>query len=226
MISNGDTEFGRRLTRSGLRRALRAICDVIVLQQIVRARPTSARAVAAGGWSLAATDASADRDEPAPHSALEEGWRKKGLDGLLDAPRSGRPNKLTLAKEGSILTATEGLPSGSTTHWSTRRLARRLGLSSVTVVRVWHKAGCNLLDCDGTWPARTRTLQPRPKTSSVCTCNRPRTQQVSAPIRNEPCRCDPPGRNGTPSRRCGTEPSRCWPPAVYHTVGKSLASTR
>lgn len=68
-------------------------------------------------------------------------WRKKGLDGLLDAPRSGRPKKLTVAKEAAILAVTKERPPGSLTHWSTRRLARRLGLSNVTIMRVWHKAG-------------------------------------------------------------------------------------
>jgi len=68
-------------------------------------------------------------------------WRKKGLDGLLDAPRPGRPKKLTVAKEAAILAATKEHPPGPVTHWSTRRLARRLGLSNVTVMRVWHKAG-------------------------------------------------------------------------------------
>jgi len=68
-------------------------------------------------------------------------WRKQGLDGLLDVPRAGRPKKLTVAKEAAILAATEEPPPGSHTHWSTRRLARRVGLSNVTVMRVWHKAG-------------------------------------------------------------------------------------
>src|SRR5215471_314465 len=68
-------------------------------------------------------------------------WRKKGLDGLLDAPRSGRPKKLTVAKEAAILAVTEERPPGPLTHWSTRRLARRFGLSNVTIMRVWHKAG-------------------------------------------------------------------------------------
>src|SRR5215470_10892802 len=36
---------------------------------------------------------------------------------------------------------TTSLSPGPFTHWSTRRLARRLGLSNVTVMRVWHKAG-------------------------------------------------------------------------------------
>lgn len=68
-------------------------------------------------------------------------WRKKGLDGLLDAPRAGRPKKLTVAKEATILAATQGPPPSPITHWSTRRLARRVGLSHVTVMRVWHKVG-------------------------------------------------------------------------------------
>ena len=71
----------------------------------------------------------------------KKSWRTKGLDGLLDAPRSGRPKKLSVAKEAAILAATEEHPSGSITHWSTRRMARRMGLSNVTVMRVWHKAG-------------------------------------------------------------------------------------
>ena len=36
----------------------------------------------------------------------KKSWRTKGLDGLLDAPRSGRPKKLTAAKEAAILAAT------------------------------------------------------------------------------------------------------------------------
>ncbi len=36
---------------------------------------------------------------------------------------------------------TEQRPPGPLTHWSTRRLARRLGESPATVMRVWHKAG-------------------------------------------------------------------------------------
>lgn len=68
-------------------------------------------------------------------------WRQKGLDGLLDAPRPGRPKKLTAAKEAALLAATKAHPRGPLTHWSTRRLARRVGVSQVTVMRVWHKVG-------------------------------------------------------------------------------------
>ena len=71
----------------------------------------------------------------------KKSWLQQGLDGLLDAPRAGRPKKLTVAKEAAILGASEEHPPGSTTHWSTRRLAQRMGLSNVTVMHVWHKAG-------------------------------------------------------------------------------------
>lgn len=72
-------------------------------------------------------------------------WRqqfeKRGLDGLLDAARPGRPKKLGPEKESAILAASEQSPAAPLTHWSTRRLARRVGVSHSTVMRVWHKAG-------------------------------------------------------------------------------------
>jgi len=73
--------------------------------------------------------------------AWRNNWKHRGLDGLLDAPRRGRPRKLTAAKEATLLAATEQRPPGGVTHWSTRRLARRWGVSPATVMRVWHKAG-------------------------------------------------------------------------------------
>jgi Homeodomain-like domain len=66
------------------------------------------------------------------------------LDGLLDAPRARRPRKITAAKEAAIVTATQASPPVPLTHWSTRRLARRWGVSHVTVMRLWHKVGSGL----------------------------------------------------------------------------------
>ena len=72
-------------------------------------------------------------------------WRQRfeaqGLDGLREAGRSGRPKKLGAEKEATILAATEQSPAPPVTHWSTRRLARRVGVSHSTVMRVGHKAG-------------------------------------------------------------------------------------
>ena len=68
-------------------------------------------------------------------------FQQEGLDGLLDAARPGRPKKLTTEKQAMILAATQRSPARPITHWSSRRLARRVGVSHVTVMRVWHKAG-------------------------------------------------------------------------------------
>jgi transposase len=60
-------------------------------------------------------------------------WRKrfveKRLDGLLDAPRVGRPRSVTDDDVERIIDTTlHEQPRGST-HWSSRRLATHLGMS-------------------------------------------------------------------------------------------------
>ena len=72
-------------------------------------------------------------------------WRsrfvERRLDGLLDEPRPGAPRRLTDAKiERLIATTLDTLPRDAT-HWSTRGLARKLGLSQSTVSRVWRAFG-------------------------------------------------------------------------------------
>lgn len=118
------------------------------LEQLVRStRGSAGLARRARGLLLLAEGLSLRRIQthtgmsPRRMRAWKLNWQRKGLDGLLDAPRRGRPKKLTVAQEAAILAATERRPPGSVTHWSTRRLARQLGVSQVTVMRVWHKAG-------------------------------------------------------------------------------------
>jgi transposase len=69
-------------------------------------------------------------------------WRRRfaerGLDGLLDEPRSGRPRSITDEQvERAVVTTLEAEP-GNATHWSTRSLAKTVGLSQSAVVRIWH----------------------------------------------------------------------------------------
>jgi len=40
----------------------------------------------------------------------KKSWQKKGLDGLRDAPRAGRPKNLTVAKEAAILAPPTSIP--------------------------------------------------------------------------------------------------------------------
>jgi transposase len=68
-------------------------------------------------------------------------WRNrfaaKRLDGLLDEPRPGAPRTITDAKVAEVVTATlETLPAGRT-HWSSRGMAKAVGLAPSTVQRIW-----------------------------------------------------------------------------------------
>jgi transposase len=61
----------------------------------------------------------------------------KRLEGLLDEPRPGAPRRLSDAAVEHVLTVTlESQPSNAT-HWSTRLLARRCGMSQSAVSRIW-----------------------------------------------------------------------------------------
>jgi transposase len=73
-------------------------------------------------------------------------WKRRYLEGgilaLADAPRAGRGHGITPALEARILHVTLHVaPPRPLTHWSTRRLARRVGTSHMTVERVWQRAG-------------------------------------------------------------------------------------
>jgi len=68
-------------------------------------------------------------------------WRKRfvkhGVDGLVDAPRPNVHRKLPDEKvEAVIRLALETKPKGRT-HWSTRQMAKRAGVSQSSVSRVW-----------------------------------------------------------------------------------------
>jgi transposase len=70
-----------------------------------------------------------------------ERYRLEGMEGLSDEPRPGTPRKITDAKVEEAVTQTlEGLPMAAT-HWSTRSLAEKVGLSQSAVVRIWHSFG-------------------------------------------------------------------------------------
>ena len=59
------------------------------------------------------------------------------LDGLLDEPRPGAPRQISDAQVERVITLTlESTPSNAT-HWSTRLMARRCGMSQSAVSRIW-----------------------------------------------------------------------------------------
>lgn len=70
-------------------------------------------------------------------------WRRnfaqRRLDGLADAPRSGRPRTIDDDEVQRVLAKTLEPPPDWTTHWSVRRLAAATGLSPTTVHRIWRE---------------------------------------------------------------------------------------
>jgi transposase len=68
-------------------------------------------------------------------------WRSRfiegGLDGLLDEPRPGAPRKVSDEAVDEVLTLTLETVPDDATHWSTRGLAQRTGLSQSTISRIW-----------------------------------------------------------------------------------------
>jgi len=113
-------------------------------------RPTTAQALARRARIvLAAVEADASNGAIAgrlgTHRHTVAKWRRRyatrGLAGLTDEPRPGAPRTLTDDRVDAVLATTleQGPPSG--THWSTRQLAQRLGLSQTAVSRVWRAFG-------------------------------------------------------------------------------------
>lgn len=72
-------------------------------------------------------------------------WRRRfiadRLDGLLDEPRPGKPREIGDDEIEAVVTKTlESTPKGRT-HWSTRSMAKEVGLSHSSISRIWRAFG-------------------------------------------------------------------------------------
>jgi transposase len=74
-------------------------------------------------------------------SKWKQRFLSEGLAGLY-VRHAGRPAEvLTPKMEARILNWTRKKPTDGSTHWSTRRLAKKLGVPHMTVARVWKRNG-------------------------------------------------------------------------------------
>jgi transposase len=82
-------------------------------------------------------------------------WRQRflaqRLDGLLDEPRPGAPRTVTDAQVERVVMLTLETTPRDATHWSTRAMAARCGVSQSTVGRIWRAFGLQ--------PHRTETFK-------------------------------------------------------------------
>jgi len=73
-------------------------------------------------------------------------WRARfvrdRLEGLADEPRPGAARKITDEQVEAVITRTlEEAPTNNDTHWSTRSMAKAVGLNQTAVSRIWRAFG-------------------------------------------------------------------------------------
>src|SRR5215208_7205780 len=77
--------------------------------------------------------------------AMAAKWRSRfaeyRLDGLTDEPRPGRPRTITDEQVDAVITKTLETTPKDATHWSTRSLAKEVGLTQTAVSRIWRAFG-------------------------------------------------------------------------------------
>jgi transposase len=116
------------------------------LEQQSRGRSTQARVVLRSRIVLLAAEGLQNKQiatalNVAPRMAAL--WRGRfiehGIEGLLkDAPRPGRPESISRA---SVIEKTTRSTPATATHWSTRTMAREMGISKASVSRIWRASG-------------------------------------------------------------------------------------
>ena len=72
-------------------------------------------------------------------------WRRRfvehRLDGLSDDPRPGAPRTVTDDQVEAVVVKTLEEKPTDATHWSTRSMAKEMGMSRTTINRIWNAFG-------------------------------------------------------------------------------------
>jgi transposase len=112
-------------------------------------RPKSAQALALRcRIVLAAANGEANGEIAARlgcHPTTVGKWRRRfaerGLDGLHDEPRPGKPRSIGDDDVERVITKTLEETPTNATHWSTRSMAKATGMSQTAVSRIWRAFG-------------------------------------------------------------------------------------
>jgi transposase len=79
------------------------------------------------------------------HRPMVRKWRSRfaeyRLDGLIDEPRPGKPRRITDEQVEEVIVKTLESTPKDATHWSTRSMAREVGLTQSAVLRIWRAFG-------------------------------------------------------------------------------------
>lgn len=67
-------------------------------------------------------------------------FRKRGMVGLLDAPRSGKPSIITAEQKARVIQKACEKPAGGYTNWSQKRIGKEVGISQSKVHQILREA--------------------------------------------------------------------------------------
>jgi transposase len=67
-------------------------------------------------------------------------FREHGIDGLKDAPRSGKPRTITPEQQAMVIDKACSKPKGGYTNWSQKRIADQVGISQSKVFQILKQA--------------------------------------------------------------------------------------
>ena len=172
------------------------------LREIARARSTSqvlvtrCRIVQLGIDGLSNSEIARQVGASRPTVVL---WRKRfkegGVEALEDKPRPGREKRISEATIEKIVDTTLFTKPPGSTHWSTRTMAEKFGLSQSTISRIWreynlkpHRVGTFKLSKDPEFVAKVRDivglyLSPPKKAIVLCVDEK---SQIQALDRTQP----------------------------------------
>ena len=160
-------------------------------------------------------------------------WRRRylesGLDGLVDEPRPGTSNKLSDQDVERVLALTLESAPADATHWSTRSMAKRAGLSRASIHRIWQAFPWRRIAPRRSSYRKIRCSSIRCAISSACTWLRRNAHWCYASMKRaryklwtEPhhyCPCVPDRSNAARTIMPVTAPPVCslpWTPKPVH----------
>jgi transposase len=120
----------------------------LVLERLAN-RPKSAQAMAMRARIVMCCAKGETNREVAGRLGVSEAmvgkWRRRfiehGLDGLSDDPRPGAPRTATDDQVEAVVVKTLEEKPKDATHWSTRSMAKEMGMSRTTINRIWNAFG-------------------------------------------------------------------------------------
>jgi transposase len=146
-----DDDGGSDMARTGRPKAELVLSEEerLTLERLTNRRKTAQALATRARIVLACAKPGATNREVAARLKVSEAtvgkWRSrfvdKRLDGLFDEPRPGPPRTITDDQVEALIVKTLEEKPADATHWSTRSMAKAMGMSQTSVSLIWRAFG-------------------------------------------------------------------------------------